>query len=47
MKCMGAEASRALVNKKLKEAAVSKPWVFSDQHPGKNDVKRWSDRSIF
>jgi DNA-directed RNA polymerase subunit beta len=35
----GAEASRALVNKKLKEAAVSKPWVFSDQHPGKMGLK--------
>jgi DNA-directed RNA polymerase subunit beta len=31
----GAEASRALVNKKLKEASVDKPWLFADQHPGK------------
>jgi len=31
----GSEASRALVNKKLKEASHSKPWVFADQHPGK------------
>jgi len=31
----GTEASRALVNKKLKEAAISKPWVFSNKHPGK------------
>ena len=31
----GTEASRALVNKKLKEASVSKDWVFSNQHPGK------------
>jgi len=31
----GAEASRALVNKKLKEAAITKPWLFSNQHPGK------------
>ena len=31
----GAEASRALVNKKLKEAAVDKNWLFSPQHPGK------------
>ena len=31
----GDEASRALVNKKLKEAANSNEWVFSPQHPGK------------
>ena len=33
----GSEASRALVNKKLKEAAIRKkqPWLFSEQHPGK------------
>jgi DNA-directed RNA polymerase subunit beta len=31
----GAEASRALVNKKLKEAANFNKWIFSDQHPGK------------
>jgi DNA-directed RNA polymerase subunit beta len=31
----GAEASRALVNKKLKEAAASQNWIFSPQHPGK------------
>jgi DNA-directed RNA polymerase subunit beta len=31
----GPEASRALVNKKLKEAALSKDWLFSNQHPGK------------
>jgi DNA-directed RNA polymerase subunit beta len=31
----GTEASRALVNKKLKEASVSKDWIFSNQHPGK------------
>ena len=31
----GAEASRALVHKKLEEAAFNKPWFFSDQHPGK------------
>jgi DNA-directed RNA polymerase subunit beta len=31
----GPEASRALVNKKLKEAASSKDWLFSNQHPGK------------
>ena len=31
----GAEASRALVNKKMKEAANSNNWVFSQQHPGK------------
>ena len=31
----GAEASRALVNKKLKEAAIEKDWVFSPKHPGK------------
>ena len=31
----GNEASRALVNKKLKEAAKSNEWLFSRQHPGK------------
>jgi DNA-directed RNA polymerase subunit beta len=31
----GAEASRALVNKKLKQAARNKDWIFSPQHPGK------------
>jgi DNA-directed RNA polymerase subunit beta len=31
----GQEASRALVNKKLKEAAITEPWVFSKHHPGK------------
>ena len=31
----GEEASRALVNKKLKEASKAKEWVFSNQHPGK------------
>jgi DNA-directed RNA polymerase subunit beta len=31
----GAEASRALVNKKLKEAAIEKDWTFSNRHPGK------------
>ena len=31
----GAEASRALVNKKLKEASRKKDWVFSNRHPGK------------
>jgi DNA-directed RNA polymerase subunit beta len=31
----GAEASRALVNKKLKEASVNSDWIFSSQHPGK------------
>ena len=31
----GPEASRALVNKKLKEASLSKDWVFSPKHPGK------------
>jgi DNA-directed RNA polymerase subunit beta len=32
----GSEASRALVNKKLKEAAsISNNWIFSSQHPGK------------
>jgi len=35
----GAEASRALVNKKLKEAATDKPWLFSNQHPGKMVLK--------
>ena len=31
----GAEASRALVNKKLKQAAGEKDWIFSNRHPGK------------
>ena len=31
----GEEASRALVNKKLKEAAYSEKWIFSSKHPGK------------
>jgi DNA-directed RNA polymerase subunit beta len=31
----GPEASRALVNKKLKTAAQSNDWLFSPQHPGK------------
>ena len=35
MKCMVPEASRALVNKKLKEASITKKWIFSQQHPGK------------
>jgi DNA-directed RNA polymerase subunit beta len=26
---------RGVGNKKLKEASVSKPWIFSSQHPGK------------
>jgi DNA-directed RNA polymerase subunit beta len=35
----GSEASRALVNKKLKEAAVEKNWLFSSKHPGKLILK--------
>jgi DNA-directed RNA polymerase subunit beta len=31
----GPEASRALVNKKLKEASLKKTWAFSSKHPGK------------
>jgi DNA-directed RNA polymerase subunit beta len=31
----GVEASRGFVNKKLSEAAVTKPWVFSSSCPGK------------
>ena len=31
----GIEASRALVNQKLLDAAKIKPWLFSDLHPGK------------
>jgi DNA-directed RNA polymerase subunit beta len=31
----GAEASRALVNKKLKEASRTNGWLFSTKHPGK------------
>nr|YP_536933.1 RNA polymerase beta subunit [Neopyropia yezoensis]Q1XDN5.1 RecName: Full=DNA-directed RNA polymerase subunit beta; AltName: Full=PEP; AltName: Full=Plastid-encoded RNA polymerase subunit beta; Short=RNA polymerase subunit beta [Neopyropia yezoensis]AGH27577.1 RNA polymerase beta subunit [Neopyropia yezoensis]QFZ66913.1 RNA polymerase beta subunit [Neopyropia yezoensis]ULU28899.1 RNA polymerase beta subunit [Neopyropia yezoensis]BAE92376.1 DNA-directed RNA polymerase beta chain [Neopyropia y len=36
----GAEASRALVNRKLKEASLitSNKWLFNDQHPGKMQV---------
>jgi DNA-directed RNA polymerase subunit beta len=35
----GVEASRALVNKKLKEAAIYKKWIFSQQHPGKMIIR--------
>jgi len=31
----GSEASRALVNTKLKEASQSKGWLFTNKHPGK------------
>ena len=31
----GSEASRALVNKKLKEASASEKMAFFNQHPGK------------
>jgi DNA-directed RNA polymerase subunit beta len=31
----GPEASRALVNKKLKEASVDNDWLFAPKHPGK------------
>ena len=31
----GPEASRALVNKKLKEAALTNDWIFSSKYPGK------------
>ncbi len=31
----GAEASRALVNRKLSKAAEAKKWLFSNEHPGK------------
>ena len=32
----GTEASRALINKKLKQASLkNKEWLFSDKHPGK------------
>jgi DNA-directed RNA polymerase subunit beta len=31
----GAEASRVLINKKLKKAAITSPWLFSREHPGK------------
>nr|ALL97205.1 RNA polymerase subunit beta [Pyropia endiviifolia] len=36
----GAEASRALVNRKLKEASLltNNKWLFNDQHPGKMQV---------
>jgi DNA-directed RNA polymerase subunit beta len=35
----GSEASRSLVNKKLKQAASSKKWIFSDKHPGKMQLR--------
>jgi DNA-directed RNA polymerase subunit beta len=35
----GAEASRALINKKLKEASISKKWIFSSKHPGKMVIR--------
>jgi DNA-directed RNA polymerase subunit beta len=31
----GSEASRGLVNKKLKQAAKAQDWVFAPEHPGK------------
>lgn len=31
----GSNASRGFVNNKLSEASNSKPWLFSDNHPGK------------
>ena len=31
----GAEASRALINEKLSDAALTKKWLFSSDHPGK------------
>ena len=31
----GEEASRSLVNKKLKEASADNKWLFSKKHPGK------------
>ena len=36
----GAEASRALVNRKLQEASIltKNKWIFNDQHPGKMQV---------
>nr|YP_010338323.1 RNA polymerase beta subunit [Bangia atropurpurea]UNJ18273.1 RNA polymerase beta subunit [Bangia atropurpurea] len=36
----GAEASRALVNRKLQEASIltNNKWIFNDQHPGKMQV---------
>jgi DNA-directed RNA polymerase subunit beta len=35
----GSEASRALVNTKLKEASQSKDWLFSNKHPGKMVIR--------
>jgi DNA-directed RNA polymerase subunit beta len=43
----GAEASRALVNKKLKEAAIDKQWLFSKQHPGKMVLRDGRTSQIF
>ena len=41
----GKEASRALVNKKLKEASVKgTPWIFSSKHPGKQILNGWKNR---
>ena len=31
----GSEASRGLVNKKLKQAAKAQDWIFAPEHPGK------------
>jgi len=43
----GIEASRALVNKKLKEASISKKWVFSHQHPGKMVLRDGRTGEVF
>jgi DNA-directed RNA polymerase subunit beta len=43
----GAEASRALVNKKLKEASHFDSWVFSTQHPGKMVLRDGRNGSNF
>jgi DNA-directed RNA polymerase subunit beta len=40
----GAEASRALVNTKLKDAAIKKDWLFFKEASWKNNSKGWKNR---
>jgi len=43
----GPEASRALVNNKLKKAATKKDWIFSNQHPGKMILRDGRTGKVF
>lgn len=43
----GVEASRGLINKKLKQAAETKPWLFSSSHPGKMILRDGQTGEIF